>query len=55
MLASIAFFILWSTAIERFVPFLGLGRCPPTNVKKRLGGGEFISTKDNLFLIEFQA
>ena len=33
MLASIAFFILWLTAIERFIPILGLGRCLPTNVK----------------------
>jgi len=29
MLASIAFFILWSTAIERFVPVLGLGGVRP--------------------------
>ena len=52
MLASIAFFILWSTAIERFVPVLGLGRCPPTNVKIGRGRGFFDKRE---FLIEFQA
>jgi hypothetical protein len=38
MLTSIGFFILWSTAIERFVPVRGLGGVRP--LMSRLGVGE---------------